>query len=69
MASVTAINQALGDSRDDAYDDMLALLTDNTMDPGAKSAALLDAQANLGITDGVQNVIAKGYNRWQQTGQ
>lgn len=69
MASIDATNQALGDARDKVYQDMSALLVDTTMEAGAKTAALLDAQATLGITDGVQNIISKGYNRWQQTGQ
>lgn len=69
MASIGATNQALGDARDAVYQKMNDLVTDTTMEAGAKTAALLDAQATLGITDGVQNVIAKGYNRWQQTGQ
>lgn len=69
MASISATNKSLGDARDKVYQDMSALLTDTTMEAGAKSAALLDAQATLGITDGVQNIISKGYNRWAQTGQ
>lgn len=69
MASISATNKSLGDARDKVYQDMSKLLTDTTMEAGAKSAALLDAQATLGITDGVQNIISKGYNRWAQTGQ
>ena len=69
MASIDATNKSLGDARDAVYQDMSKLLTDTTMEAGAKTAALLDAQATLGITDGVQNIISKGYNRWQQTGQ
>jgi len=71
MATVSETNAALGAARDTVYQNMSNLLTnpDTTMGAGAKSAALLDAQATLGITDGVQNVIAKGYNRWAQTGQ
>ena len=67
--SIQATNQALGDARDKAFADMSTLLTDTTMDPGDKSVALLNAQATMGITDGAQNIIAKVYNRWQQTGQ
>lgn len=71
MATVDGINSTLGKVRDTAFDAMLELLEkpDTAMSIGAKSAALLKAQAAMGITDGVQNVIAKGYNRWQQTGQ
>jgi hypothetical protein len=69
MATVETINASLGTARDAVYDRMEALLNDKTTDPGAKSAALLQAQADLGITDGIQNVLAKGYNRWAQTGQ
>ena len=69
MASVSEINASLGAARDGVYQEMSKLLTAPNMEAGAKSAALLDAQATLGITDGVQNVIAKGYNRWAQTGQ
>jgi len=67
--SVGAINQAFGAARDQVYTNMTALLTDTNMTPGQKSAALLDAQAALGISDGVQNIISKGYDRWSQTGQ
>jgi hypothetical protein len=69
MSTISEINTSLGTARDAVYNSMATLLTDTTMNAGAKSAALLDAQATLGITDGVQNVIAKGYNRWAQTGQ
>jgi len=71
MAGITETNAALGAARDAVYQDMKDLLTnaDPNTGAGAKSAALLDAQATLGITDGVQNIIAKGYNRWTQTGQ
>jgi hypothetical protein len=69
MSTISEINTSLGTARDAVYNNMATLLTDTTMNAGAKSAALLDAQATLGITDGVQNVIAKGYNRWAQTGQ
>lgn len=69
MATIAEVNSSLGAARNDVFSDMKKLLEDPNMEAGAKSAALLDAQAALGITDGVQNVLAKAYNRWQQTGQ
>lgn len=70
MSSITDTNNALGAARDAVYAQMDELLkTDNPAKNGEKSALLLTAQATLGITDGVQNVLAKGYNRWAQTGQ
>ncbi len=66
---IDTVNSQLGAARDGIFDKMTALLADDTMKPGAKSAALLQAQAALGVTDGVQNIMAKAYNRWSQTGQ
>lgn len=70
MATVTEINGALGGARDVAFKEMLALLgPDSKATIAEKSVGLLNAQAALGITDGAQNIVAKAYNRWQQTGQ
>jgi hypothetical protein len=71
MPSVNGMNSALGDARDNAFTEMTTLVAglNKDTDPGQASAQLLQAQAVLGITDGVQNILAKGYNRWQQTGQ
>lgn len=68
--TIQATNLALGEARDAVYDKMKELLApESTLEGGAKTTALLDAQSTLGITDGVQNILSKGYNRWQQTGQ
>ena len=67
--SIQSANQALGDARDKAFNEMITLINDSSMDPGAKSVSLLKAQAEMGITDGAQNIFGKAYNRWQQTGQ
>jgi hypothetical protein len=72
MAEVTtgvgSLNAALGSVRDTQMNQMKELLNSKE-DAGIKSGKLLDAQAALGITDGVQNILSKAYNRWQQTGQ
>jgi hypothetical protein len=69
MTTVDAINTKIGKARDEVYDKMEELLNNDKLTPGQKSTALLQAQAAMGISDGVQNIAAKGYNRWQQTGQ
>jgi hypothetical protein len=69
MTTVDSINTKIGKARDDVYEKMEELLNNADLSPGKKSAALLQAQAAMGISDGVQNIAAKGYNRWQQTGQ
>lgn len=69
MATVDSLNKTLGTMRDQVYDSMEDVLTDNNMSAGEKSKALLDAQADLGITDGFQNIVSNGYKRWAQTGQ
>lgn len=66
---VDSVNSVIGSARDAVFTEMTKLLNDNTMTAGAKSAALLQAQSALGITDGVQNIMSKAYNRWAQTGQ
>jgi hypothetical protein len=43
-------------------------MNDDTLSAGEKSKALLDAQADLGVTDGAQNLMANVYKRWAQTG-
>jgi hypothetical protein len=67
---VDSVNGSIGAARDKIFDSMATLLADdNKMKPGEKSALLLQAQAALGVTDGVQNIMSKAYNRWAQTGQ
>jgi hypothetical protein len=69
MTTMSQVNADYGSARDAVYDQMDTLLKDTTTAAGDRSAELLDAQGDLSISDGVQNVLAKGYNRWQQTGQ
>lgn len=63
------LNAGIGISRDTRMNRLQAVMASEDMSVGEKTTALLDAQGALGITDGVQNLAAKAYNRWSQTGQ
>ncbi len=71
MPSIDATNAAIGTAKDAILTDLNNLLTstDPNVTAGAKSAALLKAQANSGVVDGVINVVSKTYNKFGQTGQ
>jgi hypothetical protein len=71
---MSILNTALGNARDARMNNLTALMTDARpgevpLTMGQKTTALLNAQSDLGITDGIQNLVAKVYNRWTQTGQ
>lgn len=66
---IDAINAAVGVAKDKILSDLTGLLTDTTQSAGAKSAALLKAQADSGVIDGMINGLGKVYNKFGQTGQ
>jgi hypothetical protein len=68
MASIEATHAAFANKRDASYENLLEVMNDDTLSAGEKSKALLDAQADLGVTDGAQNLMANVYKRWAQTG-
>lgn len=69
MPSIDATNGAIGHAKDVALENLMSILDNPNMTAGAKSAALLEAQAKSGVIDGVMNVLAKTYNKFGQMGQ
>lgn len=69
-------NNALGAKRDAVLDNMLQIMDGKALNPetgqvytaGEKSAALLQAQEDLGTTDGTDGIARSIYKRWAQTG-
>jgi hypothetical protein len=68
MAGIDTTHTAFANKRDASYENLLEVMNDDTLSAGEKSKALLDAQADLGVTDGAQNLMANVYKRWAQTG-
>lgn len=69
MPTIDATNNAVGVAKDAILTNLTNLLTDTSKSAGEKSAALLKAQADSGVIDGMINVLGKTYNKFGQTGQ
>lgn len=68
MPTIDATNNAVGAAKDTILTTLTDLLKSD-QSAGAKSAALLKAQADSGVIDGMINILGKTYNKFGQTGQ
>jgi hypothetical protein len=69
MSTIQQIDAAIGSATDAVYSQMTSLLADATMSAGDKSAALLDAQAQLSMVQGASHAIGEAYSMAGRIGQ